>query len=253
MSWYNEIFGSDYLKIDNKINKSGKDEVLKIIKILKMKKGSKVLDLGCGLGRHTIPLSKLGYKVVGVDISDYLLDIAKEASEGLPIIYENKDMRFIDYNKEFDVVLNLSTSFGYFEDDKDNYKVLENVNRALKPGGKFLIEFHSPSCVKRNYQSYCENEVDGETIITKSKIDNNTLRNEVTVKGTDYERTYNQVIKLYDTDWFDKMTKKCGLIIDEIYCDFDKNPYNPLASKRMVIVGRSKKTLLSVFTAKSKK
>lgn len=113
-----------------------------LIRLAEKKLGVKyrrILDLACGIGRHHKYLRERGFEVFGVDSNEELINLARKRNSGFENFYKNEDMRKIDYEEEFDVVLNWYTSFGYFSDE-DNELVLKNVYRALKPSGIFILD-----------------------------------------------------------------------------------------------------------------
>jgi SAM-dependent methyltransferase len=111
--------------------------------MLRPQGGERILDLACGTGRHSLELVRQGFSVVGVEIGEELVEIArKEAAEqGLEAEFVQGDLRELDYDGEFDVVLNLNDgAVGYFETDEENHRTFEVISRALKPGGQNLIQ-----------------------------------------------------------------------------------------------------------------
>lgn len=108
---------------------------------LQLPAGGEVLDLACGFGRHAIRMAKLGYRVTGLDFNARYLEIAAAdaAAAGARVTWRTGDMRAIGAERAFDGVYSYFTSFGYFEDD-DNERVLAEVARALRPGGRFLLD-----------------------------------------------------------------------------------------------------------------
>jgi len=127
--WYKEFFQKYYYDTyqDFLTPTRTKKEVASIVKILNLPKGSKILDLCGGYGRHAIPLAKKGYKVTLLDLNKKILDIArKEAKkQKVEIKTVHSDMRRIPFQNEFDAVINMFTSFGYLEYDQENLKVLK--------------------------------------------------------------------------------------------------------------------------------
>lgn len=117
-------------------------EVEKVISLLQLKKGANILDLGCGTGRHSLEFARRGFQVVGIDRTAMFLKEAKTraAKEELKVQFMEGDMRTFVNSEKFDAIVNLFTSFGYFEDPEDDRRVLKNVFVSLKPSGKFLID-----------------------------------------------------------------------------------------------------------------
>ncbi|MCF7957008.1 MAG: methyltransferase domain-containing protein [Phycisphaerae bacterium] len=148
MAWYENFFDEWYLKywIQPLTQERAQREVDAIERYLGLKADSRVLDLCCGQGRHSLELARRGYKnVVGLDLSETLLQASQEKArqEGLAISFVQSDMRAISYDNEFDGIYNFYTAFGYFEKDEDNQMVLDVVGKALKPGGRFLLDYPS--------------------------------------------------------------------------------------------------------------
>ena len=141
--WYKSFFGEDYLRIYDFLTPERTQlEVDGIVKLLALPPGSAILDLCCGHGRHAVPLAKRGYRVKGQDLSAVFLQHAQAASEaqGTQLRLIQSDMRNIPFEKEFDAVINIFTAFGYLESEEEDQKVLQQVHKALKPGGLFLLE-----------------------------------------------------------------------------------------------------------------
>jgi SAM-dependent methyltransferase len=118
-------------------------EVNRALTMLRPEGGERILDLACGTGRHSLELVRRGFSVVGSEISPELVAIAKEesAAQGLEAIFLEGDLRELDFEDEFDIVLNLNDgAVGYFETDEENHRTFEVISRALKSGGRNLIQ-----------------------------------------------------------------------------------------------------------------
>jgi SAM-dependent methyltransferase len=119
-------------------------EVDRVAKILQPRGGERVLDMACGSGRHSLELRRRGFSVVGADISPDLIEIARRdaAEENLDVDFVLSDLRDLDLDSEFDLVLNLNDgAIGYLESDEENLRTFEVISRALRPGGRNLIQF----------------------------------------------------------------------------------------------------------------
>jgi SAM-dependent methyltransferase len=132
----------------------------------------RVLDLGCGPGRHSIPLARLGAQVTGVDRSPFLLEKARSRaeSEKLDIEWVQEDMRSFVRPDAFDLAINLFTSFGYFG-DKEDLTVLRNVFRSLAPGGFFVIDIMGKEVIARGFApSAVDKHPDGSIWVSTREI-----------------------------------------------------------------------------------
>ncbi len=142
--WFETIFDERYPELFASLEGNAEEEVDDIIRLLALPAGAAVEDLGCGRGRHAIPLAQRGYEVTGVDLSDKMLRLARSRSErdGVHVEWVRGDMRKFCRPGAFDACLSLFTSFGYFS-DRENQAVLDNVGRSLKPGGRLLLDLRN--------------------------------------------------------------------------------------------------------------
>ncbi|MBP1993290.1 class I SAM-dependent methyltransferase [Paenibacillus eucommiae] len=241
-AWYQESFGSDYLIVYRHRDFQGAShEVKKMTDWLHLGAGAEVLDLCCGMGRHSLALSELGYQVTGVDLSDVLLAEAKRMDTTGQVEWLRGDMREVPLVKSFEAVLNLFTSFGYFEDDTENGRVLHEVHRLLKPEGKFIIDFLNPDYVKANLVSESERSVDGSNIQEVRHIEDGFVRKRITISESgSADRSYLEQVKLYDRASFEKMLTQANLQLDQVYGGYDGQAYDPEHSTRMIFVGHRK-------------
>jgi D-alanine-D-alanine ligase len=157
--WWRRIFNSMYLKTDADVvedKQITKSEVELFSSILNVPKDSAILDLACGQGRHSIELARSGYtNITGLDRSHYLIRKAKSATqlEGHKISFKEGDARKLPFAPDtFDVVMILGNSFGYFESNEDDFMILKEVFRVLKPNGTFLIDVADGSYLRTHYQ-----------------------------------------------------------------------------------------------------
>jgi 2-polyprenyl-3-methyl-5-hydroxy-6-metoxy-1,4-benzoquinol methylase len=141
--WYEKLFENYSLKYDNEVFVKGTvGECDFIEKEIYNNKESRILDIGCGTGRHAIELTKRGYRVTGIDLSESLLERAKEkALKGnLKIDFQKQDARELTFNDEFDLAIMICEgAFPLMETDEMNYKILQNAYRALKSNGKLIF------------------------------------------------------------------------------------------------------------------
>jgi len=175
--WYEELFENYGRKYDNESFVGGTiGECDFIEKEINYNKRARILDIGCGTGRHTIELSRRGYRVTGIDLSESLLERAraKALEQKLRIDFQKCDARKLPFRSEFDLVIMLCEgAFPLMETDEMNFRILQNAAKALKPAGKLIFTtlnglfplFHSvkdflASAAKEGPAQYSEHSFD---------------------------------------------------------------------------------------------
>ncbi len=217
--WYKIYFGEDYLhKIEPILTPDRtKREVDGIDNLLGLPQGSSILDLCCGHGRHAIPLAQRGYKVTGQDLSEvFLREAEKEAQvQDVHVHWLHGDMRNIPFEKEFEAVINIFTAFGYLEDQDEDQKVLQQVSKALKPGGLFLLEtLHREGLMRHYAPQLISHYPDGLIVLEERRFDLLTSRNEVKVTmlfSDGQRREYSHFLRVYTLTELVQMLAVAGL------------------------------------------
>jgi len=216
-------------------------EVDRIVSLLEITPGATVLDLCCGVGRHSLELARRGFNVTGVDRTRFYLEKAskKAEEEGLRVEFLQDDMRKFCRPDAFDAVLNLYTSFGYFEDPKEDQQVIENVYRTLKSGGVLLMEMMGKEILARIFLKRNWYEEEGMIVLEERKLSKNWswIDNRwILIKGNN--RTEFKVShRLYSATELTALLGGCGFTGIEVYGDLDGSPYDHTA-KRLVAVAR---------------
>jgi len=209
-----------------------------------LKKGV-VLDLCCGPGRHSIPLSSYS-EVVSFDLSEYLLSALKKRSkdEGF---YKNLnlvqgDIKKLPFKSDFfDDVINLQTSFGYFTDE-ENELVLQEVSRILKSNGVFVMEIANPGWITANFQAKGWNETDSFYVLEERNMDWKRKRMSsrwILIDKKEKEITEMPVDhRLYDLDELSELLMKAGFEIVNVFGSPEKEEFHSTKSRRIYLVSR---------------
>lgn len=140
--WFVDLFDEDYLRtLPFLTPQATQAEADFVANAMGLVPGAQVLDVGCGYGRHAMELAARGFHIVGLDLSTSLLIRGEEEAQrrGLQINFVRGDMRELDFDAQFDAAYCLFSTFGYF-DDETNKKTIAHIGRALRPGGRVLIE-----------------------------------------------------------------------------------------------------------------
>lgn len=199
-----------------------------IFDALALDPGARVLDLACGHGRISVELARRGLRVTGLDLSPRSLELARDhaANAGLEIEFVQSDMRELRFEEEFDAVINVFTAFGYFEDEAENQRVLERVERALKPGGAFLIDTINGVALWARYRPNMWEEVDGTgtLFLQEHSYDLATGRNAARWLFVHPDRTRTEIshsVRIYAPHELLRMLEAAGLVVEETWGDFE--------------------------------
>jgi SAM-dependent methyltransferase len=217
--WFEEWFGEDYLRIYQHRDEQEAEHAIELIAAnLPGRDVNTVLDLGCGAGRHTKVLFERWW-TVGLDLSMALLKEARRESPDAP--YVRADMRELPFADEsFDLVVNLFTSFGYFDDDREHARVLSCVRSAMRQGGTFVIDFLNASQVRRDLVPYDERTENGVTIEQRRVItpDDRFVEKTITLRGT--EKEYIERVRLLSAADLEEMLKAAGFEVLKSFGDY---------------------------------
>ena len=215
--WWLDFFEKDFRPFFNVLPTKGTgEEVRYVINKLKLKSGERVLDCPCGFGRISIPLAQKGLKVTGVDITpSYLDELQKKAvRKGLKIITLPADMRKIEFRNQFDAALNLGTSFGIFENDRDNLLALRKMFHALKPGGRFVMHVKNRDWIIVNFASRGWMQVGKAISFEKRKFDYAKSINRIEWNFMKNGETHTRqvALRMYSYHELIEMFKKVGFV-----------------------------------------
>jgi 2-polyprenyl-3-methyl-5-hydroxy-6-metoxy-1,4-benzoquinol methylase len=168
------VFNEDYLYFYEKIltPEQTENDVERVVELLDLSPGAEILDCPCGHGRIANALAARGFRVTGLDASEFFLEHARAdaSARGVDVEYVQGDMRDIPWRDRFDALVNWFTSFGYFSDDQ-NKAVLAQFHNALKPGGKFVIETLNITRLLLNFQPQHFIERDGDLMADEIQLD----------------------------------------------------------------------------------
>jgi len=217
-------------------------EVAHTLALTKPPQGACVLDLGCGIGRHTLEFARRGFRVTGVDRTASYLQQAMERTkaEGLEIEWLQADMREFRRDASFDLAVNLLTSFGYFEDPAEDRRVAENVLASLTPAGNFVIELMGKEILARIFRSSdWQKQQDGTILLEERKVIEDWSRLDmrwIVIKDKDrYDRRFQ--LRLYAASELKRLLQDAGFTHVAAYGSLEGKPYDH-TSERLVVVGR---------------
>jgi len=244
MSWFEDWFDSPlYEKLyADRDDKEANLLANLIEKELPVDQYPKILDLGCGRGRHSITLARRGYAVTGIDLSTQAVKKAREKASAQGM--ENLEFHIGDMRESlpfrFDAVLNLFTTFGYFLDDSENAKVLHSVNKMLQMGGVLLIDYLNAQHVENNLVLNESGSYTGITYQVERYIKNGMVFKKIRFSNGNLTEPieYQERVKLYDLDWFIVHLNQAGFSLEKTYGDYNGNPFRKSESNRLLMIAR---------------
>ncbi len=217
--WYEQWFGEDYLHLYHHRDEDDAERAIELIATnLAGRQIESVLDLACGAGRHSKILDEHWW-TVGLDLSMSLLKIARRESRDAP--YVRADMREIPFAAHsFDLVVNLFTSFGYFDDDREHVRVLSCVKSSLTPGGTLVIDFLNATRVRHTLVPYDERVENGITIEQRRTIspDNRFVEKKITLRERGKE--YIERVRLLSPQDLERMLITAGFEVAKVFGDY---------------------------------
>jgi SAM-dependent methyltransferase len=203
----------------------------------------KILDAPCGYGRISKVLARIGYDVTGVDISEKFIDIARTECKQCKFMVA--DLRELPFeNESFDVVLNIFTSFGYFDTDEENEKVIKEASRVLRIGGLFILELINGNYVRLNFEPVDVDDDEEYLTIVRRELQWPRLREHYFTfrkRGKDLFEglqpflRYNIVLRLYTQEELENLGKKYDLVPLMSLESWSMNPAKQ-SSKRLMII-----------------
>ena len=230
MDW----FDSDYYHIlyKHRDYNEARNFIDNIIEYLDLKKGSKILDLACGIGRHSIYLDKIGFKVVGTDKSPNNIKKAK-ASQNQSLNFLQMEM-IDNTNHKYDGIFNLFTSFGYVNHDY-NLKTVKNIERQLKENGTVLVDFMNTLFVKNNLVIEETKVINDLSFKIKRRSDGKFIYKEIKFHDKKDYFFHEKVMDLSLND-FESYLKRYNLRIIKTFGDYNLNDFDIKNSERLIMV-----------------
>jgi SAM-dependent methyltransferase len=208
---------------------------------LKPASGSSMLDLGCGAGRHARHLAARGFDVTGLDLASQSIEAARRF-EGRTLHFRRHDMRVPFGRRGFDYVFSFFTSFGYFDERAEQLAVVRNMARALKPGGRLVLDYLNTRHAEEHLTASETKEVEGVVYRIRRWTDGRCFFKRIVVEdgGSGAPIEYREQVARFSLADFARMFDMHGLEIVELYGDYQLSGYEPRTSPRMILVARKR-------------
>ncbi len=236
--WYISGFGEHYLELYAHRNEREAELALSLLSLAGLEPGrGRVLDLACGGGRHLAGLGRRGFRAVGLDLSEALLKEARSRMRpGLALL--RGDMRTLPFRDGvFDGALSMFTSFGYFRDDVDNWRMPEELARVLLPGGWFLFDFLNRSSVERGLTKSSRRESEHWTAQEDRRIEADRVIKQVEIKpknSAGQSFRYEESVRLFSPDELSEGLVRRGFRHEACWGDYRGAAFDEGSSPRFI-------------------
>jgi 2-polyprenyl-3-methyl-5-hydroxy-6-metoxy-1,4-benzoquinol methylase len=235
--WFAEWFDTPFYHILYKSR--GENEAQRFIDNLSKKLDFQThwqyCDMACGKGRHAIYLNTKGFDVVGLDLSPNNIWHA-QMFENETLQFQEHDIREVFRPEFFDVMLNLFTSFGYFENQEENQKAVIAMAENIKTNGTLVLDYMNSRKAIEGFNSHYEKTVDSITFNINKRIELGYVFKNISFECEGQKHQYQERVKLLFIEDFRHFFEKAGLTLTEVYGDYDLNPYQDLVSDRMIMI-----------------
>ena len=237
--WFRDWFGSEYLALYPHRDRA---EARRAVALLRgttgLGPGTQVLDVGCGPGRHLGELRRIGCRATGLDLSRRMIAAARAAVPGACLV--RADMRLFPFRgAAFDVATSYFTSFGYFDDEDDDLRVLSEVRRVLKSGGWYLLDFLNADEVVANLRTEDRRTVSGLEVVQKRRLaeGGRIIEKEIRIDAGDRApaREFLERVRLYRPGDLHSMLVRAGLTPGPVFGGYDRSPYLSMSPRYIVL------------------
>lgn len=235
-NWFETWFDSPYYHILYKDRNDTEAQLFmdNLTHYLNLPEEAKILDLACGKGRHAIYLNQLGYDVTGVDLSENSIKEASKSSNDT-LHFKVHDMR-VQTEEKYDAVFNLFTSFGYFENEEDNFKTLAAIKNSLTEYGFAVIDFMNANYVIDNLVPEEVKTVDGIDFHIKRYVADGHIHKEIDFEDKGQKFLFTEKVRALTLQDFEQMMEKADIYLLDIFGDYKLRKFYKNDSERLIMV-----------------
>ena len=241
MEWFESWFDTPYYHIlyNNRDYTEAENFITQLTAELQLPKNSEIIDLACGKGRHSVFLNKLGYKVLGLDLSKKSIE-HNQQFENENLQFKVHDMRDTVAHSKVDAVFNLFTSFGYFDSQDDDRKVFKSVSDVLKSDGFFVLDYLNENYVRKTIVSDAEIQRGGIDFTISKKIEDQHIVKDIKFSADGQDFNFFEKVKLHTPDSIQKYAEDNGFERVKIWGDYQLNDFDAEVSPRCINLFKKK-------------
>lgn len=239
-AWYKEWFNTSYYHklYQHRDENEARQFIDNITAKLKPADHWHFLDLACGRGRHAVYLHEKGYAVTGIDLSPRNIEFAKQFEEE-NLRFETADMRHPFGEEKYHCILNLFTSFGYFDSLDDSQRACLQIKKALKPGATLVMDFMNVQKVILGLVEQEVREVEGITFRIERSVRDGKVVKTIRFEDRGEDFAFEEKVQLLELADFKRLFGQAGLELVELYGDYELNAFDKKHSERLILIARA--------------
>jgi SAM-dependent methyltransferase len=237
MKWFADWFDSSYYHILYKKRdiKEAQHFIDNLIAYLQIKKESRLIDIACGRGRHATYFNKLGFDVVGIDLSEKSITTAKQ-NENEKLQFFTHDMRNTFKANSFNIVTNLFTSFGYFDEKEDEQKAINAMAENLKSNGILIIDFMNVKKVISNLVNSEQKKIEKIIFKISRKFEDNYIIKDISFSDNGKNYHFQEKVRAITLSDFSNFISNAGIKIIDIFGNYKLEDFNAITSDRLILI-----------------
>lgn len=237
VNWFESWFDSDYYRLlyRERDEQEAGYFLSHLLTFLNPPPGARMLDAACGTGRHSVYLSKKGFDVTGIDLSEKLIGKNKPF-ENEKLAFFVHDIRHVLRVNYFQYIFNLFTSFGYFETEREDISVLQSFRSALKPGGILILDYMNSHRAVSQLVLHEEKEADGVHFDIRRAVEGRAIVKRITVRDGRETHHFIEKVKTLNPADFERYMKAARMKILHLSGSYDLTPFDELQSERLIII-----------------
>ena len=238
--WFEEWFDSPLYPIlySNRDEAEAEMFLTNLVGFISPDAGARILDVACGRGRHARYLADRGFDITGIDLSEKSITEAKlNSRDNLKFMIQ--DMRCELFENEFDLVLNLFTSFGYFTSDEENMRVLRCMKKSLRKNKLLVLDFLNVATILPELPIHEEKILGSHRFLIEKFFSGGFIRKKIMYSAEGIEQEFHEQVKAYTRAMLESMLHDCGFAITHFFGDYHLNKFNEEISPRLILLCRT--------------
>lgn len=240
--WYKQWFNSPYYYTlyKNRNTAEAENFVAKLVQYLQLPSNTKVLDVACGKGRHSVAMAAMNLDVVGVDLSEEAIKEAQTQAHA-HLQFFIHDMRLPFWVNYFEVVVNLFTSFGYFNTQREHQNALRTMCQALKPGGKLVIDYLNFLPIVQQLPAEHSIEEEGIQFHIKKWSNTRHIIKNIEVNDGAHKHSFTEQVAIFSLQDFESMLSAYQVQIIAVFGNYQLQPFHADTSDRLIIIAEKQR------------